>query len=257
MEWTFDPLQAPTRTSTSPSSESSPRNTRATSTASRPARCTVARRPIGSSCSGGSASRTSSAESEVPRFRSSWFRGSRFRVPGPRFTARAAEVAEAPVVNSTVASGEWRAIDAVDLSREDRRVWVEIPIGFTEMQQKHARPRAGMAVEAARGLPDLLRPRLSRGRLRAQSRTRRGTIPARARLRTETQNPRTQNPEPRTSEPGTSEPRNFGTRNFGTRNFGTPDFGTRTLILAAKSAIGRPARAGGCGTPSDLRRCCS
>ena len=40
--------------------------------------------------------------------------------------ARSAEAAHAPVVNR----------DGVDLSIDERRVWVEIPTGFTEMQQQ-------------------------------------------------------------------------------------------------------------------------
>ena len=49
---------------------------------------------------------------------------------------RAAEVGEAPVVNHAVAEGKWRKNSKIDLSRTDRRVWVEIPMGFTEMQQQ-------------------------------------------------------------------------------------------------------------------------
>lgn len=49
---------------------------------------------------------------------------------------RAEEAAQAPVVNRTAMSGAWRVNDAVDLSIDARRVWVEIPIGFTEMQQQ-------------------------------------------------------------------------------------------------------------------------
>jgi len=47
---------------------------------------------------------------------------------------RAAEVGDAPVVNHTVAEGTWRTTASMDLSRTDRRVWIEIPMGFTEMQ---------------------------------------------------------------------------------------------------------------------------
>ncbi len=48
---------------------------------------------------------------------------------------RAAEVAEAPVVNETTARGEWRCNQKMDLGLADRRVWIEIPTGFTEMQR--------------------------------------------------------------------------------------------------------------------------
>jgi predicted GNAT superfamily acetyltransferase len=50
--------------------------------------------------------------------------------------ARAHEVSEAPVVNATAMDGAWRKNAAVDVSREERRVWIEIPTGFTEMQQQ-------------------------------------------------------------------------------------------------------------------------
>lgn len=49
---------------------------------------------------------------------------------------RAAEVGEAQVVNETLAEGKWRAVSSMDLSLTDRRIWIEIPMGFTEMQQQ-------------------------------------------------------------------------------------------------------------------------
>ena len=49
---------------------------------------------------------------------------------------RAREAADAPTVNQTVAAGKWRAPRPGDLSIEDRRVWVEVPAGFTDMQQE-------------------------------------------------------------------------------------------------------------------------
>ncbi len=49
---------------------------------------------------------------------------------------RAAEVGDAPVVNQTVAEGKWRTTSSMNLSLTDRRVWIEIPTGFTEMQQQ-------------------------------------------------------------------------------------------------------------------------
>jgi len=48
--------------------------------------------------------------------------------------ARSHEVLEAPVINSTVMDGEWRRNTAIDLAVEERRLWIEIPTGFTEMQ---------------------------------------------------------------------------------------------------------------------------
>ncbi len=47
---------------------------------------------------------------------------------------RAPEAAGAPVVNRTRPAGPWAAIAAYDLERTERRMWVEIPTGFTEMQ---------------------------------------------------------------------------------------------------------------------------
>jgi predicted GNAT superfamily acetyltransferase len=55
--------------------------------------------------------------------------------------ARAHEVAEAPIVNTTRMDGDWRETTAINLALDDRRVWIEIPTGFTEMQQ-HAPNRA-------------------------------------------------------------------------------------------------------------------
>ena len=49
---------------------------------------------------------------------------------------RAHDVSEAPIVNPTGRDGPWRKVTSIDLSRDDRRVWIEIPTGFTEMQQQ-------------------------------------------------------------------------------------------------------------------------
>ena len=49
---------------------------------------------------------------------------------------RSEDAGQAPAVNRTRQSGIWRVNDAIDLSIADRRVWVEIPVGFTEMQQQ-------------------------------------------------------------------------------------------------------------------------
>lgn len=43
---------------------------------------------------------------------------------------------DAPAVNRTVAAGEWRAIAGVDLGIDAPSAAVEIPMGFTEMQQR-------------------------------------------------------------------------------------------------------------------------
>lgn len=55
--------------------------------------------------------------------------------PAP-LRARAHEVTEAPVVNRTSMAGEWRKVTEMNLALDDRRVWIEIPTGFTEMQQQ-------------------------------------------------------------------------------------------------------------------------
>jgi predicted GNAT superfamily acetyltransferase len=54
----------------------------------------------------------------------------------PGLRARAQEVTAAPVVNQTRVSSGWREVSAMDLTRDDRRVWIEIPTGFTDMQQQ-------------------------------------------------------------------------------------------------------------------------
>ena len=46
------------------------------------------------------------------------------------------EVAEAPIANTTVMDGEWRKTTKIDLTIKERRLWIEIPTGFTEMQQR-------------------------------------------------------------------------------------------------------------------------
>jgi predicted GNAT superfamily acetyltransferase len=50
--------------------------------------------------------------------------------------ARAHEVNEAPVANTTGLEGKWRKTTNIDLAIGERRVWIEIPTGFTEMQQQ-------------------------------------------------------------------------------------------------------------------------
>jgi len=54
----------------------------------------------------------------------------------PGLQARSHEVGEAPVVNVTAIDGEWRVVKSLDLSVVERRVWIEIPTGFTQMQQQ-------------------------------------------------------------------------------------------------------------------------
>jgi predicted GNAT superfamily acetyltransferase len=50
--------------------------------------------------------------------------------------ARSHEVEEAPVANVTAIDGEWRVVKSLELSVVERRVWIEIPTGFTQMQQQ-------------------------------------------------------------------------------------------------------------------------
>ena len=50
--------------------------------------------------------------------------------------ARAHEVTGAPVVNATAIEGEWRKNASIDLTVDDRRLWIEIPTGFTQMLQQ-------------------------------------------------------------------------------------------------------------------------
>ena len=52
------------------------------------------------------------------------------------FRVKSHEVAEAPIVNTTVMDGEWRKTKTINLAIKERRVWIEIPTGFTEMQQR-------------------------------------------------------------------------------------------------------------------------
>jgi predicted GNAT superfamily acetyltransferase len=49
---------------------------------------------------------------------------------------RAHDVTEAPIVNTTVMEDEWRKTAKIDLTIKERRLWIEIPTGFTEMQQR-------------------------------------------------------------------------------------------------------------------------
>jgi predicted GNAT superfamily acetyltransferase len=49
---------------------------------------------------------------------------------------KAHEVADAPIANATTMDGEWRTTTRIDLAIHERRLWIEIPTGFTEMQQR-------------------------------------------------------------------------------------------------------------------------
>lgn len=54
----------------------------------------------------------------------------------PGLGARSHEPGEAPVVNVTVLDGAWREVQRIDLAADGRRLWVEIPTGFTQMQHE-------------------------------------------------------------------------------------------------------------------------
>lgn len=48
---------------------------------------------------------------------------------------RASEAADAPMANETKDAGTWRAPATSDLTIDTRRLWVEVPLGFTEIQR--------------------------------------------------------------------------------------------------------------------------
>jgi len=52
------------------------------------------------------------------------------------FRVKSHEIADAPIVNTTVLDGDWRKNKTINLAIRERRVWIEIPTGFTEMQQR-------------------------------------------------------------------------------------------------------------------------
>jgi predicted GNAT superfamily acetyltransferase len=54
----------------------------------------------------------------------------------PGLRARAHEVADAVVANATAMDGQWRRVTSLDVRIADRRLWIEIPTGFTDMQQQ-------------------------------------------------------------------------------------------------------------------------
>ena len=56
---------------------------------------------------------------------------------------RAHDVTDAPHVNETKEAGSWRGPATSDLSIDSRRLWVEVPVGFTEMQKE----APGLALE--------------------------------------------------------------------------------------------------------------
>ena len=53
----------------------------------------------------------------------------------PALRVKSHEVTEAPIANTTAMDGEWRKTTKIDLTITERRLWIEIPTGFTEMQR--------------------------------------------------------------------------------------------------------------------------
>jgi predicted GNAT superfamily acetyltransferase len=53
-----------------------------------------------------------------------------------RLVVRTAEVAAAPVITRTGSAGPWLEIEAVDLSCEAPRVWLDVPGRFSDLQQQ-------------------------------------------------------------------------------------------------------------------------
>lgn len=60
----------------------------------------------------------------------------RLEQPAAALRARSHGVGDAPIVNATVMEGEWRKTTQIDLTIKERRLWIEIPTGFTDMQQR-------------------------------------------------------------------------------------------------------------------------
>ena len=74
--------------------------------------------------------------------------------------ARAHDVAEAPIVNPTELDGQWRKVASIDLSLDDRRVWIEIPDRVHRDAAAGADARAAVAHGSAADVRDVFRPRV-------------------------------------------------------------------------------------------------
>lgn len=61
----------------------------------------------------------------------------------PELRFRTREVADAPVINPTTMTDGWRGCARLEMDLDARRVWLEIPTGFTEMQ--HQAPDLALA----------------------------------------------------------------------------------------------------------------
>ena len=73
------------------------------------------------------------------------------------------EVAEAPIANTTVMEGEWRKTKKIDLTIKERRLWIEIPTGFTEMQQRSPERALAWRMDVRQMFEEYLGEGLSRG----------------------------------------------------------------------------------------------
>ena len=58
------------------------------------------------------------------------------RLAAPGISLRTHEIVDAPHANRVISSGEWPECGAIDLEIDDRRLLVEIPMGFTGMLAK-------------------------------------------------------------------------------------------------------------------------
>ena len=71
------------------------------------------------------------------------------------------------MVNVTALDGEWRAVKSINLALHERRLWVEIPTGFTQMQQQAPERALQWRLHVRQNVPALLRDGLPGGRFRA------------------------------------------------------------------------------------------
>ena len=79
--------------------------------------------------------------------------------PASSMSVRAPEVAGAPPANETKEAGAWRAPATSDLAIEAGRLWVEVPLGFTEIQKD----APGLALEWRHHTRDIFETYFARG----------------------------------------------------------------------------------------------
>ena len=94
----------------------------------------------------------------------------RLEQAGDRCAARAHEVAEAPIVNTTVMDGEWRRTKTIDLTRQGAPPVDRDPDRLHRDAAASARARAGVAHGRAADVRGVLGEGLSRGGFRAAAR---------------------------------------------------------------------------------------